>query len=59
MYSPIVVFLRAAVVIKNSLRDFFSHIAISSLGRSRSDFFMIKQKNHLDLRIVSELMIHF
>ena len=59
MYGPIVVFLRAAVVIKNSLRDFFSHIAVSSLGRSRSDFLMIEQKNHLDLRIVSELMIHF
>ena len=59
MYSPIIVFLRAAVVIENSLRDFLSHIAVSSLSRSRSDFLMIEQKNHLDLRIVSELMIHF
>lgn len=59
MNCSVVVFLRSPVVFENSLRHLTRHVAVSTLGRGRTNFLVIKQKDHLDLGIVAELRVHF
>ena len=45
----------AGVCPKDTLRDFYCHIAVSALSGRRADFFVIKEHDHVNFSVVTLL----